>query len=167
MNGLPSIYLASPLGFTTYGAVFARELARLVDQAGGIALDPWSSPVGEDLAALVARHASYEEIAAANARVGAASAALIRACDGILACLDGAAVDDGTAAEIGYGAALGRTIVGYRGDLRTTGDNVASVVNLQIEYFITESGGSIFRKVEDAIAALMEPYAHRRSLRDL
>ena len=69
--------------------------------------------------------------------------------------LDGTDVDSGTAAEIGYAAALHKPVVGLRLDLRVTGDNEATIVNLQIEWFIRESGGRLLdTNVDDAIAAL-------------
>ena len=61
----------------------------------------------------------------------------------MLAVLDGADVDSGTAAEIGYAFARGKRILGYRGDFRLAADNVGSIVNLQVEYFITAGGGEI------------------------
>ena len=63
--------------------------------------------------------------------------------------LDGVDVDSGTAAEIGYAFARGKLIVGYRGDFRLSADNEGSVVNLQVEYFIRESGGTIVGRYED------------------
>jgi nucleoside 2-deoxyribosyltransferase len=74
---------------------------------------------------------------------------------GVLAILDGHDVDSGTAAEIGYAAALARPIVGLRTDLRVTGDNEATLVNLQVEWFIVESGGVLTTALDQAIAALV------------
>jgi len=84
---------------------------------------------------------------ALNPRIGAKNAAMIDAADMVLAVLDGADVDSGTAAEIGYACARSRPILGYRGDFRLSADNEGSVVNLQVEYFITASGGEIFTSV--------------------
>ena len=71
-----------------------------------------------------------------------------------LAVLDGVDVDSGTAAEIGYAFARGKLIVGYRGDFRLSADNEGSTVNLQVEYFIRESGGTIVERYEDLEPAL-------------
>ena len=73
----------------------------------------------------------------------------------MLAILDGTDVDSGTASEIGYAFALGKKILGYRGDFRLTGDNPGSTVNLQVEYFIRKSGGRIVRSVEELADALV------------
>jgi nucleoside 2-deoxyribosyltransferase len=66
----------------------------------------------------------------------------------VLAILDGVDVDSGTASEIGYACARGKLIVGYRGDLRLSGDNLDSRVNIQVEYFIRDSGGEVFASVD-------------------
>ena len=68
--------------------------------------------------------------------------------------LDGVDVDSGTAAEIGYGFAKGKKIVGYRGDLRLSSDNEGAIVNLQVEYFIRASGGTIINRLVDLPDAL-------------
>jgi len=148
------IYLASPLGFTPYTAVYAEEVARMAAAAGFEVLDPWNVAIGKRLGELVSAVAPLAEIHEANAAVGAANMAMIDSCDGILACLDGPTVDDGTASEIGYGAARGKVICGYRSDIRTTGDNYGSVVNLQVEFFIIHSGGAICRSAGDALSYL-------------
>jgi nucleoside 2-deoxyribosyltransferase len=72
----------------------------------------------------------------------------------VVAVLDGVDVDSGTAAEIGYAFARGKLIVGYRGDFRLSADNEGSIVNLQVEYFIRESGGTIVERYEDLESAL-------------
>ena len=89
-----------------------------------------------------------------NRLVGQRNAELIRSVAGVLAILDGDDVDSGTAAEIGYAAALSRPVVGLRSDLRISGDNEATLVNLQVEWFVLESGGSLVTTLDDALAAL-------------
>ena len=69
----------------------------------------------------------------------------------MLAVLDGVDVDSGTASEVGYAFARGKRIVGYRGDFRPAAENEGCTVNLQVEYFIRASGGTIVTKI-DAIA---------------
>jgi nucleoside 2-deoxyribosyltransferase len=72
----------------------------------------------------------------------------------VLAFLDGPDVDSGTAAEIGYAAALPRPIVGIRTDTRVSGDNEAALVNLQVEWFVVDSGGTLWCDLDDAVVAL-------------
>ncbi|MDD1745942.1 MAG: nucleoside 2-deoxyribosyltransferase [Candidatus Methanoperedens sp.] len=57
--------------------------------------------------------------------------AAIKSSDIIVAVVDGADVDSGTAWEIGYAYALGKSILGLRTDFRTLG--IEGTVNLMIE----------------------------------
>lgn len=84
-----------------------------------------------------------------NHEIGRKNQALIDECDGIFAVLDGTDVDSGTAAEIGYGFARGKAIIGYRGDFRLSADNEGGIVNLQVEYFIRASGGTIITQIDE------------------
>ena len=59
--------------------------------------------------------------------------AAIDACDVVVALLDGAQVDDGTAWEIGYAYAKGKPVVGIRTDFRNAGDTTHGRVNAMIE----------------------------------
>jgi nucleoside 2-deoxyribosyltransferase len=54
-------------------------------------------------------------------------------CDLMVAVLDGAQVDDGTAWEIGYFFSQGKKILGIRTDFRRAGESEESRVNLMIE----------------------------------
>ena len=59
--------------------------------------------------------------------------AAIDACDVVVALLDGVQVDDGTAWEIGYAFAKGKSVVGIRTDFRNAGDTAHGKVNAMIE----------------------------------
>jgi nucleoside 2-deoxyribosyltransferase len=151
------VYLAGPLGFTESGRRFHREvLLPAVRAAGFEPLDPWDldPALVAELELPVDAPDRLARIAAANHTIGARNAALIDAAAGVLAVLDGTDVDSGTAAEIGYAAALPRPVVGVRLDLRRTGENDATIVNLQVEWFIHATGGDITRDLADAIARL-------------
>jgi nucleoside 2-deoxyribosyltransferase len=76
----------------------------------------------------------------------------------VVAVLDGADVDSGTAAEIGYATALGRWVLGYRGDRRPLGDTAGCLVNLQVEYFIRLKG-DIYTSLDALVGALKEKVA--------
>jgi nucleoside 2-deoxyribosyltransferase len=95
-----------------------------------------------------------DALSALNRRMGAANAASIEVADALLAILDGVDVDSGTAAEVGFAAALGKPIVGVRLDVRQSGDNEGTLVNLQVEHFIRASGGEVLVSVLEAIALL-------------
>jgi len=142
-----NIYIASPLGFSEIGRFFLYD--KLIPLLSGLNLqyvDPWKLTPDN----LIKKANSIEDgdkkrkewvklnkIIAENNKKG------IEGSDGMLAVLDGTDVDSGTAAEIGYAAALNKKICGYRGDFRKSGDNEGSVINLQVEYFILSSGGQI------------------------
>lgn len=153
----PLVYLAGPLGFTAAGRLYYETvLVPAVRAAGLVPLDPWDVdpeiqavfdlPVGND-----ERRRRLPEV---NRAVGARNARMIDECAAVLAVLDGTDVDSGTAAEIGYAAALHKPIVGLRCDLRMTGDNEATLVNLQVEWFILDSGGSLETDPSDAVTKL-------------
>jgi nucleoside 2-deoxyribosyltransferase len=135
-----SVYAAGPSGFTAAGLAFHTGVVLpALAAAGCVALDPWD-PADPVTAALV--QSPDPEPTAELGAVCARNVELIDACDGVLAVLDGSDVDSGTAAEIGYAAALGKPVVGIRLDLRRTGDP-GSLVNGQVEHFAVRSGGAV------------------------
>lgn len=156
----PAIYLAGPLGFTEAGRSYHdNQVVRRVREAGYQPLDPWCVPEEIQRAFDLPRGDPGRPAAlrAANRAAGARNAEMIRAAAGVLAILDGNDVDSGTAAEIGYAAALGVPVVGLRMDTRITGDNEEAIVNLQVEWFIRESGGDVLcTNLDDAIDRLAD-----------
>jgi nucleoside 2-deoxyribosyltransferase len=152
------VYVASPLGFSEATRPFSEDVLLPRLRATGFdVLDPWAGGGAIEAALRIAD--PEERVAAlrlANDDVGRANAEMIEACDAVFAVLDGSDVDSGTAAEIGYAAALGRPIVGWRSDFRAAGDNAGAVVNLQVQHFIKRTGGRIATSLDDAIAALLE-----------
>jgi nucleoside 2-deoxyribosyltransferase len=152
------VYVAGPLGFTeASGHFYDSILLPRLREAGLEPLDPWAG--GAEIAAAraiedpVLRKTALTE---ANVITGERNAQLLTECAGVFAVLDGPDVDSGTAAEIGWAAAAGRPIVGWRSDVRSSGDNEGSVVNLQVEYFVHRSGGRIERQLGDAINTLRQ-----------
>jgi nucleoside 2-deoxyribosyltransferase len=160
------IYLAGPLGFSEAGRAFHETVVvPAVQRLRHVALDPWSAtnPLGiepgldaeikavQQMPYGEARRAAWRKL---NPRIGAKNRDLIDACDLVFAVLDGVDVDSGTAAEIGYAFAKGKPILGYRGDFRLSADNDGSTVNLQVEYFIRASGGTIIMQIDELAAAL-------------
>jgi nucleoside 2-deoxyribosyltransferase len=152
------IYMASPLGFSQAGRHFYEAvLLPVVRRLGFEILDPWTLTDRDRLAAVqalpygTARREAWRSL---NREMGATNRAAIDAAHAVVAVLDGVDVDSGTAAEIGYAFARGKLIVGYRGDFRLSADNEGSTVNLQVEYFIRESGGTIVERYEDLEPAL-------------
>ncbi|MDR3641163.1 MAG: nucleoside 2-deoxyribosyltransferase [Humidesulfovibrio sp.] len=68
----------------------------------------------------------------------------------VVAWLDGAQVDDGTAWEIGYAYAKGKLVHGIRTDFRQAGDTSHSIVNAMVE----ASCASISRSVAELVRIL-------------
>ena len=160
----PPVYVASPLGFTEPGKEYNVSVIAALTEHGIKPKDPWAMPNNPIRAALEIP-ASPERLAAlqrANAEVGRYNEGLIRDSVAMLALLDGTDVDSGTAAEIGFAAALEIPVVGLRTDTRVTGDNDGAAVNLQVERFIYRSGGTITSSLSDAIAALLAVIRSRR-----
>jgi nucleoside 2-deoxyribosyltransferase len=150
--------VASPLGFFDAGKEYlVRTLVpKLFDFE---VLDPWDLPESTSDAlrsALAIPELTRQRAALSgvNFRIGQRNAELIAQSDAVLAILDGTDVDSGTACEIGYAAALGKKVIGLRTDFRLAADNIGSVVNLQVEYFIRSTGGSVASSVEAAVAFL-------------
>jgi nucleoside 2-deoxyribosyltransferase len=147
-----AVYVASPLGFSAVTRRWYDEsLLPALRGLGLDVLDPWADPDGSVVGRLA-------EAAAVELDAGrrAALARMIATSDAVFAILDGVDVDSGTAAEIGYAAALGKPVVGLRLDQRTTGDNDGALVNLQVEHFLRMSGGGLRTSLDGAIALLTE-----------
>ncbi len=154
----PRAYLASPLGFSEAGRHFYQlVLIPFVRDLGFEVLDPW---ILTDRAKLDAvRRMSWgrrrrDAWRVLNREIGRNNRAAIDRARGVVAVLDGVDVDSGTAAEVGYAFARGKLIVGYRGDFRLSADNEGGTVNLQVEYFIRQSGGTIVERYQELEAAL-------------
>jgi len=151
------VYLAGPDGFTPVLSNWHRDvLVPAVAAAGLTPVSPWGNFVAEFAAAfaMAPGPARTAVLADLDKRVGEANAKMIETSAGILAQLDGVDVDSGTASEIGYGSALDLFICGVRSDFRLSSDNEGTRVNLQVEYFITRTGGHVHSANEPAIAEL-------------
>jgi nucleoside 2-deoxyribosyltransferase len=153
MSAKIQIYLAGPLGFSEASRHFHNSvLVPYVRRLGYDVLDPWTLTDARRIRSvqgLPYGSRKREAWRALNLEMGATNRAAIDAAHGVVAVLDGTDVDSGTAAEIGYAFARGKLIVGYRGDFRLSADNEGSTVNLQVEYFIRASGGTIVDRYQD------------------
>lgn len=161
----PRVYLAGPLGFSEVGRhyvddVLVPELSRLGHQV----VDPFKLTERSRIDAVLRlptveeRRRAWREL---NMEIGHTNRLAIDGCDLVLAILDGVDVDSGTASEIGYAFARGKPIMGYRSDFRLSSDNEGSIVNLQVEYFIRGSGGTIV----STLSALGEALSQARTVR--
>lgn len=152
------IYVASPLGFSQAGRSFYEGiLIPEITRLGFVVVDPWKLTdqakidVVKNMPYGPARRDAWQRL---DMEIASNNQAGIDGSDLIFAVLDGADVDSGTASEIGYGFAKGKPILGYRGDIRLTGDNDGATVNLQVEYFIIQSGGEIITSLASLAGAL-------------
>ena len=144
---MKKIYIASPFGFSEAGRFFLYEkMIPLLHECNLSSIDPWKlTPEGliKEANGVINRVEREQSCYKLNRIIAENNKRGIDESDGMLAVLDGTDVDSGTAAEIGYAAAINKKICGYRSDFRKSGDNEGSVVNLQVEYFILNSGGRI------------------------
>ena len=154
---MKKIYLASPLGFAESTRGFMIQIVERLARTVGV-VNPWDdTSFARDIALAKASNDLAERrrlFHTTNLGIGAKNEALIRACEGMVAILDGVDVDSGTSGEIGFAYALGKTVFGLRTDWRVTGDNEASGVNLQLRYFIEASGGAYFTSLDQLEPAL-------------
>jgi nucleoside 2-deoxyribosyltransferase len=153
------VYVASPLGFSAAGRAYYPSVLQALREASLEPLDPWDGFDAAEALELLGdpRRAigDWNRIGRDNLEVGERNTVMIRQAKGVLAILDGADVDSGTAAEIGYASACQIPIVGLKTDIRYCGDNAATPVNLQVVHFIRASAGIITYSLDDAIAALV------------
>lgn len=151
------IYLASPLGFADSTRHFMEHLIERIAPHVEVS-NPWDDKRFEAEFARIALVDSRAEAKAAlaeiNTELGRANAESIRQADGVVGILDGVDVDSGTAAEIGFAFALGKRCYGLRTDFRLAGDNPGSIVNLQVQYFIEASGGTVQTTIEELLSEL-------------
>jgi nucleoside 2-deoxyribosyltransferase len=148
---MPKIYLASPLGFSPNLKPYLERIKARLTQLGYDVFDPWAQPFSKAI-----REASHienhDDRFAAFARlaqeIGATNENAIRESDIFLGVLDGAEVDSGTAAEIGFAMATGKRCFGLRTDWRDSGE-FGLPMNLQVLWFIEKSVGRLFRSIEE------------------
>jgi nucleoside 2-deoxyribosyltransferase len=149
-----TIYLASPLGFAASTHGFMVDLAARLRQVVEV-LNPWDdqrfAEEFQHLATVDSVRARVSRLAEINTELGRRNTECIDAAEGLLAVLDGVDVDSGTAAEIGYAFARGKRVYGLRTDFRLAGDNHGSIVNLQVQYFIEQSGGQVVMSTAELI----------------
>lgn len=148
------LYLASPYGFTTAGQDFMNKtVIPLLSKDKHIILNPWSDSFSinkkiEKYGKLINK-SQIAKLKQLNTSIAQKNMDMIDESDLVLAVLDGSDVDSGVAAEIGYAFAQRKRVLGYRSDFRLTGDNIGSIVNLQVEFFIKKSGGKIFHSLTE------------------
>ena len=147
------VYLASPLGFSLENNHYRERIKEHLRLLDCTVFDPWEQPevtrrFGEALA-MEDSLLRLKAIREAAAFTGAVNASGLRSSDVVLAVLDGAEPDSGTVSEIGFGAGIGKRCFGLRTDFRDMGDLPGLPLNLQLLFFIEETGGRLFREIEE------------------
>jgi nucleoside 2-deoxyribosyltransferase len=152
------IYTAGPLGFSEAGRAFHENIILpALRKCQHEPLDPWKLTPQAKIDAVKELSYGNEKRDAwrkLNEEIGGNNRSAIDQCDVVFVVLDGTDVDSGSAAEVGYAFAKGKPILGYRGDFRLSADNEGATVNLQVEYFIRQSGGDIITRIADLEGAL-------------
>jgi nucleoside 2-deoxyribosyltransferase len=147
------IYAANPSGFSDGSRAWLRDvlLPKLSDRCFDV-INPWEGVMGMDAPQI--RESARKMTHKQAMDVGESNMRSIERCDVVFAVLDGSDVDSGVAAEIGYAAAKGKTVIGVRTDHRLASEVPVCTVNLQVEWFIAQSGGRICDSVDEAVAQL-------------
>ena len=154
-----NVYLASPLGFAESTKPFMLELENLLSNIGITLVNPWRNPLGtefEKAYMITEQHDRMEALRLLNKQIGISNEEALRRCDLVIAVLDGIDVDSGTASEIGFAYALQKRILGLRTDFRMIGDNEASDINLQLQYWIEASGCIITKSTSELVKIVKE-----------
>lgn len=163
----PRVYISSPLGFSEFGRVARTWLHGQLEGAGILVVDPWGWPDRFDPRQEIAtpdllgaaRIAPGTRDLDVSKEIAARNITELRRADVVLAILDGADVDSGVAAEVGFAAAHEKPIVGLRSDERRTADSDGYSVNLQVHHLILHFGspaGRIVTSLAGAIAAIRD-----------
>lgn len=156
MHARPRCYVASPLGFSEAGRYYYAEVLLPALEQFVEPVDPWAL-VSEAEIAAAAQAGGESEMAA---EIGRRNKEALAGCELLIGVLDGQEVDAGTAAEIGYASALGLLCLGLRTDHRKAGE-VGAVVNLQVESFLTMSGGGIAGSLDELLVTLRDAIGQR------
>lgn len=150
----PLVYLASNLPFTWPGRHFMRNTLEPVLRSNGFdvavpgATTGWArtrgatpSPPPDSAAAAASQH------------LGEVYVSMLESCDAVLALLDGPDVESGVAAAVGY-AAHRVPVVGWRSDVRRSGEPITQLVNVVVEQLIRRSGGVLTTDLDEALQFL-------------
>jgi nucleoside 2-deoxyribosyltransferase len=153
----PRCYIASPLGFSEPGRYYYERVLLPAVKDVVEPVDPWALVTDNEILA-AAQNGEERKMART---IGERNREALDSCRFLIAILDGQEVDSGTAAEVGYGAAVGLTCFGLRTDHRQSGERGATI-NLQVEAFIFLSGGEITSTLKDLVKQLKSAVAQER-----
>lgn len=149
-----TVFIASPLGFAQSTTAFRQVVVDQLTALGYHPIDPWT--LSDDLAKrmeeahqLESQEQRNNELHRLSMQIAERNHEHLAKSDSVLAVLDGVDIDSGTASEIGCAFGMGnKTINGLRTDFRLSGENPGVIINLQVQYWIEQSGGCIIRSVD-------------------
>ena len=151
------VYVASPMGFSEATRSYMNEVVLpMLRELGLEIIDPWAlTPKREMLPGLAISdyHLRQQELKKLRFVIGERNAIGIANADFLVANLDGQEMDSGSASEIGAASVLKKPIFAWCSDFRQSGE-LGAVVNLQVEYFILSSNGSISGDLHELQQAL-------------
>ena len=163
------IYLANGLGFSALARGALDGIKQRLEAEGFSVFEPFEEgkELGEKISALLETEKNIdtlkEDLAKINHEIGRRNASAIDKASIVLAILDGGLdLDSGVAAEIGYGAGKGKKVFGYRTDFRSAGENPGATINLQVEFFVKQSGGNILSDIDALVKALSSPPSRKQ-----
>lgn len=149
----PLLFLASNLPFTWPGRHFMRNTLEPILSTNGFEVGVPGTPGdwGRAVPSLSPQPSSAAE--AASQHLGESYVQLLDSCDAVLALLDGPEVEAGVAASIGY-AAHRVPVVGWRTDVRRSGEPISRLVNVVVEQLIRTSTGMLTTDLDEALRFL-------------
>jgi nucleoside 2-deoxyribosyltransferase len=148
---MPTAYLASAFGFTESTRAYMRTVVVPILERVGIAVvNPWDLTPDEEVQAAVGS-GDPSRLAALRRIIGERNAASIRACDWLIANLDGQELDGGVCWEMGFAYGLGKPVFAWRDDFRASGE-LGGRVNLQVAFGVT---GDIEPSLQALVARLL------------
>lgn len=150
-----NVFIASPLGFAESTRDFMKVIEDVITNAGYTPVNPWRLNPGVPSKPDVI---SPNKLSVEDRRIASENKQALDKSNFVVAILDGPDVDSGTASEIGYANAKGKIIVGYRGDFRRSGECEGCVVNLQVQYWIEESGGKVTRSIDELHTVIISSF---------
>lgn len=145
------VYLANGDGFSGNMALLEQIIAHLT-MLGHIVCNPWTAHdwTNDVVAAKSIDNAKEREDACrlVATRIGYENYLDIMRADTVLAVLNGMEPDSGTVSELAFAAGMGKTVYAIRTDFRDCGDLPGVPLNLQVLFFLENSGGQLFRSVD-------------------
>ncbi|MFX0102982.1 MAG: nucleoside 2-deoxyribosyltransferase [Candidatus Hodarchaeota archaeon] len=156
---MQTVYLANPFGFSNLTIVALEQIKLKLEEHFKV-VEPFTEndESGQKINELLEKETDIrilkEKLKILNREIGKRNAGFIDNSDIIIAILDGPEVDSGVAAEVGYAYGRGKTVHGIREDFRSGGDNLGSMINLQVEYFVEESGGKVHSSLDSLLKSV-------------